>query len=167
MNDNQQSNGFGGGKNKQSFNGQDYGRPNTGRQNFQHSGNKEGGRTQMFAATCADCHKQCEVPFRPVGDKPVYCKECFNKRRESAPRDAGYKDSDSRSGNFPKQNFVSAKPQSSGPQLDDLKWQMDAMNAKLDTLIQKLKGAGPKARKPVVKKTVAKNPRKATKSSKK
>lgn len=30
---------------------------------------------------CADCKKECEVPFRPSGDRPVYCKECFSKRK--------------------------------------------------------------------------------------
>ena len=35
----------------------------------------------MHKAICADCNKECEVPFRPTGDRPVYCKECFAKRR--------------------------------------------------------------------------------------
>ncbi len=30
---------------------------------------------------CADCKKECEVPFKPSGDRPVYCKECFSKRK--------------------------------------------------------------------------------------
>jgi len=33
-------------------------------------------------AICADCNKECEVPFKPSGDRPVYCKECFLKRKE-------------------------------------------------------------------------------------
>ena len=41
-----------------------------------------GGRPrEMFKATCADCKKECEVPFRPSGDRPVYCKDCFAKRK--------------------------------------------------------------------------------------
>jgi len=38
-------------------------------------------------AICAECKTECEVPFRPTGDRPVYCKECFAKRqdREGAP----------------------------------------------------------------------------------
>ena len=32
---------------------------------------------EMFPATCAECGKSTTVPFRPSGDKPVYCKECF------------------------------------------------------------------------------------------
>ena len=37
---------------------------------------------EMFKATCADCKKECEVPFKPSGDRPIYCKECFSKRKE-------------------------------------------------------------------------------------
>ncbi|MFA5793388.1 MAG: CxxC-x17-CxxC domain-containing protein, partial [Candidatus Gracilibacteria bacterium] len=33
----------------------------------------------MFEATCANCKKRCEVPFKPTGDKPVYCSDCFEK----------------------------------------------------------------------------------------
>lgn len=35
----------------------------------------------FYEAICADCHKVCEVPFRPSEDRAVYCKECFAKRR--------------------------------------------------------------------------------------
>ncbi|PIV69088.1 MAG: hypothetical protein COS08_05405, partial [Euryarchaeota archaeon CG01_land_8_20_14_3_00_38_12] len=30
---------------------------------------------EMHKATCADCGKECEVPFEPSGDRPVYCRE--------------------------------------------------------------------------------------------
>ena len=33
---------------------------------------------EMFPATCATCGKETTVPFRPSGDKPVYCRECFH-----------------------------------------------------------------------------------------
>ena len=38
---------------------------------------------EMFKATCAECNKECEVPFKPSGDRPVYCKDCFSKRKNS------------------------------------------------------------------------------------
>lgn len=38
----------------------------------------------LYEAICADCHKVCEVPFRPTEDRPVYCKVCFAKRRSGA-----------------------------------------------------------------------------------
>jgi len=39
------------------------------------------GDRQMFKATCAECKKECEVPFEPKGDRPVYCRDCYMKRR--------------------------------------------------------------------------------------
>lgn len=42
---------------------------------------KAAGR-QFTKVTCAGCGKETEVPFVPSGDRPVYCRECFeaNKR---------------------------------------------------------------------------------------
>jgi CxxC-x17-CxxC domain-containing protein len=34
----------------------------------------------MFQATCDKCGKECEVPFRPSGGKPVYCSDCFGNK---------------------------------------------------------------------------------------
>ena len=38
-------------------------------------------RRQMFAATCAECGRDTQVPFEPSGDKPVYCSDCYRKVR--------------------------------------------------------------------------------------
>lgn len=35
----------------------------------------------LYKAICADCRHECEVPFKPSGERPVYCKECFSKRK--------------------------------------------------------------------------------------
>ncbi len=40
-----------------------------------------GGRREMFPAVCAECGKETQVPFSPRGDRPVYCSDCFSKRR--------------------------------------------------------------------------------------
>ncbi|MBI3333252.1 MAG: hypothetical protein HYZ93_04095 [Candidatus Omnitrophica bacterium] len=40
-----------------------------------------GGQREMFKVVCSDCKKECEVPFKPSGDRPVYCKDCFSKRK--------------------------------------------------------------------------------------
>jgi CxxC-x17-CxxC domain-containing protein len=40
------------------------------------------GPREMHKAVCADCGKECEVPFKPTEGRPVYCKECFSKRRD-------------------------------------------------------------------------------------
>ncbi len=36
---------------------------------------------EMFSAVCAECGKDTQVPFRPSGDRPVYCSACFQSRR--------------------------------------------------------------------------------------
>ena len=41
---------------------------------------------QMHAAVCSSCGKDTEVPFAPTAGKPVYCRECFQDRRDSSPR---------------------------------------------------------------------------------
>jgi CxxC-x17-CxxC domain-containing protein len=46
-------------------------------------GSSYGSRRQMFPATCAACGKDTEVPFQPRGDRPVYCRECFQTVRSS------------------------------------------------------------------------------------
>jgi len=37
---------------------------------------------QMYKAKCSECGCDCEVPFKPTEGKPVYCRECYNKRRD-------------------------------------------------------------------------------------
>jgi CxxC-x17-CxxC domain-containing protein len=36
---------------------------------------------EMFSVTCSECGQPAEVPFQPRGDKPVYCRDCFQKSR--------------------------------------------------------------------------------------
>lgn len=101
---------------------------------------------RMFHATCANCGRDCEVPFKPRGDKPVYCKDCFRKQRDS--HDGG--------------GSHSAPQSNAGPQLND---QFAKLNAKLDKVLAMLnpvqssheEAAEPeKAKKPAAKKATAK-----------
>lgn len=40
------------------------------------------GPREMHKATCSDCGQECEVPFKPQEGKPVYCRDCYAKRRK-------------------------------------------------------------------------------------
>ena len=42
-----------------------------------------GGAREMFSVTCSSCGQAAEVPFQPRGDKPVYCRDCFQSQRSS------------------------------------------------------------------------------------
>jgi CxxC-x17-CxxC domain-containing protein len=66
-------------------------------------GNKYGGRGKSFGdrdsrsrsmhrAVCDECGNDCEVPFRPTGDKPIFCNECFQGKRGGASNKFGDKD---------------------------------------------------------------------------
>lgn len=39
------------------------------------------GPREMHKATCSECGKECEVPFKPTPGKDVFCQECFRKKR--------------------------------------------------------------------------------------
>lgn len=36
---------------------------------------------QLYKTKCSDCGNDTEVPFKPSGDRPVYCRDCFMKKR--------------------------------------------------------------------------------------
>ena len=115
--------GFGGNRGgdfkKRDFGGNQRGGFGGGRPDFKRN---NGGQKEMFGAICVECNKKCEVPFRPSGNKPVYCNDCFGGKREGGHND------------FQKKEFTpreNAKPVVS----IDYKSQFDAINIKLDKLI--------------------------------
>ncbi len=38
---------------------------------------------EMYTVTCSQCGQAATVPFQPRGDKPVYCRDCFQSRSGS------------------------------------------------------------------------------------
>ncbi len=36
---------------------------------------------EFFLAICAECGKEAQLPFKPAGDRPVYCIDCFAQKR--------------------------------------------------------------------------------------
>lgn len=48
---------------------------------FGRGGNRGGNRgpREMHPAVCASCGVETQVPFRPSGDRPVYCSDCFSQ----------------------------------------------------------------------------------------
>jgi len=86
-----------------------------------------GGRDrQMHRTVCDACGDECEVPFRPTGDKPVYCSDCFEKNGGRDSRDSGRRDRGS--GGRPSDN-------------SELKDELRSISNKLDQVLQILKTA--------------------------
>jgi CxxC-x17-CxxC domain-containing protein len=100
----------------------------------------------MHQATCAECGNNCEVPFKPVPGRAVFCSNCFESR-----------------GNGGKPRFENSKPNfaekrtfqadNSGKQFKD---QFDQLNAKLDAILKALAPAEKKTE-AVVEKEVKKD----------
>jgi CxxC-x17-CxxC domain-containing protein len=108
----------------------------------------------MHKAVCSNCGKSCEVPFKPVNGKPVYCKECFGKMGGGAPGDRSG-DRNERPprrdfGGYNNRNERSERPERAMPASDgndDIKKQLQSVNIKLDRLIavaENLLKVGPK-----------------------
>lgn len=54
-------------------------------------GNRESDRpVEMHQVVCGKCGKDCEVPFRPTNDRPVYCSNCFENNRNSDSRPTNF-----------------------------------------------------------------------------
>ena len=66
-------NKFGGDRGGRDFGGRGFG----GGRKF---GGQAGGPRQMHQATCSKCGQDCEVPFRPTGERPVFCSNCFKNQ---------------------------------------------------------------------------------------
>ena len=52
----------------------------SGGRNFRSNNNNFGPR-EMHKAICSECKQECEVPFKPTEGKPVYCKDCYKKKK--------------------------------------------------------------------------------------
>ena len=72
-------NKFGGGRSSVGRGGFGGGRNSGGRGGFG-GGDRDRERPTMHKAVCDECGQTCEVPFRPSGDKPIYCSNCFEDR---------------------------------------------------------------------------------------
>ena len=48
---------------------------------YSSGGGYDRGPREMFTATCSNCGREAQVPFRPTSGKPVYCSDCFRSMR--------------------------------------------------------------------------------------
>lgn len=135
-------------------------------------------RSEMFSATCAECKKVCEIPFKPSGSRPVYCSDCFRNKGENRGGDFSRRDNNSRSFNkgndFRKPSFgLNGSGQNSyvEKKVDDLKKQVESISVKLDQILSIVSLAKVEKEEVVVKKETketkeAKAKKKATKAKK-
>jgi len=74
--------------------------------------NKSNTQTQseMYKATCAMCELDIQVPFKPDGDRPVFCKECFKDHQRTIAKSKDVSVPQSKPEPRPKPELKSQKP---------------------------------------------------------
>jgi len=97
-----------------------------------------GGAT-MHDAVCAECGKNCQVPFEPSGSKPVYCSDCFQNmgggnNNSRPPQQRSYDRP-----NFSENRRPSFSGGSSGRVQENDSQQLNVINTKLDKILEVLK----------------------------
>ena len=65
-------------------------------------------------AICSQCGKECELPFKPSGDRPVYCRDCFSARNDSGPSRGKFGDRP-KEGGFSRGRSFDGRSQAKGP----------------------------------------------------
>lgn len=56
-----------------------------------YSGGGGGGRSMSGTSViCSGCGQQTTVPFEPRGDRPVYCRDCFQAQKSQSGRGNRY-----------------------------------------------------------------------------
>ena len=88
-------------------------------------------RPTLHSAICDKCHAECEVPFRPTGSKPIYCRDCFRKEDGGAPTSRFSEKRFDRSDRFEKPAYRST-PHSGN---EDVVKQLKALNEKMNQLV--------------------------------
>ena len=100
-------------------------------------GGADRGDREMFSATCSKCGKECKIPFRPSGARPVFCSNCFEAEKNAG---GGERPSYSRpaAGGFnrPAPSYSAPRPVAPSVSPDQMKQQFDALNAKLDRILR-------------------------------
>jgi len=76
-------------------------------------------RQELYDAVCDECGKDCKVPFKPSGDKPIYCSDCFEKKGGRESRGS------SRGGNRDRRSFGGQSNAELMAKLDDLGRKLD------------------------------------------
>ncbi len=125
---------------KKRFGNRDFGGRDYGDRNFD--------GPEMFQTVCDGCGDECEVPFKPNGRKPVYCRSCFKK--EEGFEERGFDRRDNDRGNrrdFDRPRYEEKprfeKPRYEKPQGgENYKAQLDMLNFKLDMIIKTLQKMG-------------------------
>ncbi len=99
-------------------------------------GGRDGGRPPMHDAVCGKCGQDCQVPFRPTGERPVFCSNCFD-RSDRPERPTRFGSDENRSA---RPSFDRA-PEAPRAHAGEYKAQFEMLNNKLDKILRAVTAA--------------------------
>lgn len=114
--------GFGGKGGGKKFGGGSSWKKHEGRDGY----GRGAARSMLYDAVCSSCGKDCKVPFRPIGKKPVLCNACFGRGVANESKRFG-------SSHKSTEGFRSASTGDSS-----VAKQLKEMNEKLDAILEAL-----------------------------
>ena len=107
---------------------------------FSKRGSRDSGRPAMHQATCSNCGKDCEVPFKPTSGKPIFCSNCFDKSQNDGQKKYGnersdrkFRSDDSRKKSF---NYSDSASDNKVKENDQLKKEIGILNKKVDKILE-------------------------------
>lgn len=100
-------------------------------------GERSGGfreEKRMYEAVCSECGNSCEVPFRPTGERPVLCDNCFGSYKNHGEQN--FKQQTRRS-NDRQNNF--AKPErAADPRIEELQRNVEELHSSVNDILEKI-----------------------------
>jgi CxxC-x17-CxxC domain-containing protein len=89
----------------------------------------------MYDAVCDKCGQNCQVPFQPTGEKPVYCSNCFEK---TSGREGGSERSFGGNRDFGGNSRKFEQRDTKSYQQDNTRTEIEALSKKVDRIIELL-----------------------------
>lgn len=86
---------------------------------------------ELFQAVCDECNNQCQIPFRPSQDKPVYCRDCFTRQGYKPGRDSNGAD-----GIRPDLRRIFTSQSNDNESMDAIKQKLSHIESKLDLILE-------------------------------
>ena len=111
---------------------------------------RRGEERRMFPAVCAQCNRDCQVPFQPDGSKPILCSNCYGKSQGGFENKRPSYNNDRRPTLYdrnPQPKVFEQNPKQVSNQTNEL---LVSINAKLEKILNLMSGTvSPKAPKEI------------------
>lgn len=94
---------------------------------------------EFFKAVCDECGRDCEVPFRPTGSRPVLCSNCFEAKNGPRPQRSARPDDSTRVRRFERDGSpIETREERDNRNISMLRDEIVKLNEKIERLVETL-----------------------------